>query len=122
MTGSSLYKCKHCRSRVNHCSSDSDCGRNEFCDSYLYSGQCHTLLSDGSLCLRSSQCLNTCSMGKCAECAADEDCPAQGEFCAYKYLPLVTNKCSGFCGLFCLWDSHCGGECGECSWGFTCGK
>ena len=47
-----MYKCAPFSDWHQSCSSDSDCGFNEFCESYVFGGQCRTLLPDGSLCLR----------------------------------------------------------------------
>ncbi len=47
-----MYKCSPYADWRQSCSSDSDCGFNEFCESYLFGGQCRTLMSDGSLCIR----------------------------------------------------------------------
>ncbi len=49
-----MYKCPPYADWRQSCSSDSDCGFNEFCDSYLFGGQCRTLLADGALCFRSA--------------------------------------------------------------------
>ena len=58
--------------RDNGCGADNECGFNEYCSGItafgLLRGQCRTLLSDGSVCVRNEECLNICSSGRCTSC------------------------------------------------------
>ena len=68
------------------------------------------------------ECLNHCgSGGVCSECTEDTHCDGES-YCAYKYLPAIENECSGYCNSLCFFSAQCEGECGTCTWGFTCQK
>ena len=112
-----MYKCDPYNDYRVACSSDDNCGLNEYCAPLL--GECRTKLPVGSFCLADRECLNDCGGGLCAECIADSDCAAE-DYCAYKYLPAIENECSSFCGSLCFLSAQCGGECPVCSWAFTC--
>ncbi|TRY60920.1 hypothetical protein TCAL_16325, partial [Tigriopus californicus] len=112
-----MYKCGEYADWANDCSSDSDCGFNEFCDSYIVNGQCRTKLPDGSLCYQSDHCINRCYTGVCTSCQIDEDCQV-GQYCAYKYVPFWEKSCSEYCQTYCFTNSQCGGECNRCGWDF----
>lgn len=116
-----MYKCGKYGNWANDCASDSDCGFNEFCDSYLLNGQCRTKLPNGSLCFRSAQCINLCYTGVCTSCQTDGDCQV-GQYCAYKYVPFWEKSCSKYCQTYCFTNSQCGGECDRCGWNFACYK
>eukprot|EP00095_Tigriopus_kingsejongensis_P009611 maker-scaffold1884_size25683-snap-gene-0.4 protein:Tk09611 transcript:maker-scaffold1884_size25683-snap-gene-0.4-mRNA-1 annotation:"hypothetical protein BRAFLDRAFT_245310" len=77
-----MYKCGAFLDWENECSSDSQCGFHEFCDSYLINGQCRTKLPDGSLCYRSGHCIHECYAGVCTSCKADSDCNSN-QYCVY---------------------------------------
>lgn len=108
--------------RDNSCSSDNECGLNEYCalSINLVRGQCRTLLRDGSYCARNEDCLSRlCSGGVCTSCTQDAHCP-NGHYCSNKYLPLVEKACTNFCGQLCFLSATCGGQCTTCNWDFTC--
>jgi len=114
-----MYKCDPYNDYRVSCSSDDNCGLNEYCAPLL--GECRTKLPRGSFCLQDRECLNACGGGLCADCIADDDCASEN-YCAYKYLPAIENECSSYCGSLCLISAQCGGDCSVCSWGFTCQK
>jgi len=115
-----MYKCDPYNDYKVSCSSDDNCGLNEYCA--LFVGECRTNLPDGSVCLLDKECLNHCgSGGVCSECTEDTHCDGE-KYCAYKYLPAIQNECSGYCNSFCFLSAQCQGECNTCTWGFTCQK
>lgn len=114
-----MYKCDPYKDYKASCSSDGNCGLNEYCA--LWVGECRTKLPAGSLCVLNRECLQHCGGGLCSTCTEDTHCPDK-EYCAYKYLPGIEKECSGYCGGLCLLSSQCAGECSTCGWSFTCQK
>jgi len=112
-----MYKCAPFQDYAASCSSDANCGLNEYCA--LWVGECRTKLPAGSLCVVNRECLQHCGGGLCSVCTEDNHCSA-AKYCAYKYLPGIEKECAGFCGGLCLLSSQCGGECHTCGWSFTC--
>ena len=80
---------------------------------------CRTQLPDGSLCVSDVECVHFCGAGVCSPCRDSSHC-SPSEYCAYTLLPVVQNECQDYCGAPCLLSDQCGGNCGTCSWFFTC--
>ena len=112
-----MYKCAPYDEYRASCTTDDNCGLNEYCAPLL--GECRTKLPSGSFCLSDRECLDSCSGGICSKCSADSDCE-EARYCAYKYLPAIENECSSYCSSLCLVSAQCGGSCPVCGWTFTC--
>ncbi len=61
-----MYKCAPFREYKASCSSDEQCGINEYCAPLV--SECRTRLPDGSFCLANQECLKHCSGGVCSRC------------------------------------------------------
>jgi len=108
----------------SECTKDSDCEDGEFCRNKilpLIMNKCSSPLANGELCSEDSDCINNhCDGFVCGACGEDADC-GEGQYCMWKNIPLIENKCEDVCGRSCLFDTNCGengSECNKCSGGF----
>ena len=61
-----MYKCDPFREYKASCSTDEQCGVNEYCAPLV--SECRTKLPDGSFCLADGECLQHCAGGVCSLC------------------------------------------------------
>ena len=63
-----MYRCEPYADYKSTCSTDEECGINEYCAPLV--SECRTKLPDGSICLAERECLNHCSGGVCSKCVS----------------------------------------------------